>query len=348
MKRLLGLLTLFLVGLTLCGIGCKDEDEPQVTPPPTPLHVGQVEIVLSEDTLYAAEPNHYWGSFFSVIVYDQNGATFPGIKVNISSPTGAQLEFADSVRQDTTNDSGRVEVIYRVDEIPDLDSIFATAENAADSAQIVVCQLYWEIPSLNISVLPSELHLTTADSALVSINLNNFGWPIVNAVLGITTNGGSLDDLPPTDSLGNASTYWHPADTGLFWVSATYLWTEPCRDLLFIDTAWVTVIPPEPGAISILVVNDTLRFVLGDTASTSVAVILIDQEGHTIPGRRVNMSLSNPSIGFLQFMDPMLMDTTNEQGRINLRFSAWAYGTTQIIAANGDVSAMKPVVCMAP
>jgi hypothetical protein len=70
----------------------------------------------------------------------------------------------------------------------------------------------------------------------------------------------------------------------------------------------------------VIVAADTLQIVPGDTATTPVTIIVTDQVGRIMPERVVSVSLSDPALGFLEYVNTSLGDTTNEFGRVELLF----------------------------
>ncbi len=90
------------------------------------------------------------------------------------------------------------------------------------------------------------------------------------------------------------------------------------------------------GSIQIVLgtVNDTLRFLPGDSASTSVTIIVSDDQGRALAGQKVNVSLSNNNLGYIEWADTDLQDTTNSVGRVNATFRTYARAGNQIISAS--------------
>ncbi len=96
-----------------------------------------------------------------------------------------------------------------------------------------------------------------------------------------------------------------------------------------------------PGSIQIVLgtVNDTLYFLPGDSASTTVTIIVSDQQGRALAGQRVDVSLANANLGVIEWADANLLDTTNAAGRVNAVFRTYALAGNQIIsAATGGVA----------
>jgi len=91
--------------------------------------------------------------------------------------------------------------------------------------------------------------------------------------------------------------------------------------------------------------NDTLLFLPGDSASTTVTVIVTDASGQAFPGQKVDISLSNPSLGVIEFTDLELMDTTNASGRVNAMFRSFGIeGQTIIAATTGGLVATDTLI----
>jgi hypothetical protein len=97
--------------------------------------------------------------------------------------------------------------------------------------------------------------------------------------------------------------------------------------------------PPSPPWWSPLSLGiDTLYFLPVDSASTTVTIIVSDQDGNVMQGVKVNVSLDNPELGYLEFLDTDLRDTTNAQGRVDLLFTAiGTVGDMVFTATAGDI-----------
>ncbi len=113
----------------------------------------------------------------------------------------------------------------------------------------------------------------------------------------------------------------------------------------FVASLWISCYDCEdchwrPDLSSIQIVtgqqNDTLYFVPGDSAATTVTVVVTDEEGIPNPGQKVDISLSDPSLGVIEYTDPALMDTTNAQGRVNAVFRSYAIEGQVMISASID------------
>lgn len=101
--------------------------------------------------------------------------------------------------------------------------------------------------------------------------------------------------------------------------------------------------PPRPYLDGIVVFtgqqNDTLYFVPNDSASTTVTIVVTDSYGNARPGQKVDISLSDPSLGVLEFTDLELMDTTNALGRVNAIFRSYGIeGQIVITASTGGLT----------
>ncbi len=79
--------------------------------------------------------------------------------------------------------------------------------------------------------------------------------------------------------------------------------------------------------------NDTLRFFAEDSVMIWVTVIVTDGYGRAFPGQAVDISLSDPSLGVIEYTDYDLLDTTNALGRVNMLFHSFAIAGEQIITA---------------
>ena len=75
---------------------------------------------------------------------------------------------------------------------------------------------------------------------------------------------------------------------------------------------------PGPCCIEIVMGTDTLYYLPGDSAYTTVVVILTNWDGNFSEGVKVAVALANPLIGILEFVDMELRDTTNALGRVEL------------------------------
>lgn len=103
----------------------------------------------------------------------------------------------------------------------------------------------------------------------------------------------------------------------------------------------------EVGSIQIVTgtTNDTLAFLPNDSASTSVVVIVTDTRGLALPGKKVDITLANPNLGVIEFLDTELLDTTNSLGRVNCMFRVYSQAGNQIISASsGGISTNRTLV----
>ena len=73
----------------------------------------------------------------------------------------------------------------------------------------------------------------------------------------------------------------------------------------------------------------------GDSLSTAITIVATGgYDDRPIPGVRVEVALANSSIGMIEYVDPLLADTTNSLGRANLIFHSYALAGDQIISAH--------------
>lgn len=107
--------------------------------------------------------------------------------------------------------------------------------------------------------------------------------------------------------------------------------------------------PPRPwwfiGDVIIDIAQDTLSFYPGDSASTLVTIIVRDNGGNLMEGVKVDLVLGNPQLGFIEFVDLSLRDTTNALGRVNLIFTAISTAGSNILSATaGGTTTTKEIV----
>ncbi len=101
------------------------------------------------------------------------------------------------------------------------------------------------------------------------------------------------------------------------------------------------------GQITILLGTDTLRYLPGDSASTAVTVIVTSRQGTVMSGERVQMSLANPALGFIQYQNTSLVDTTDSQGRVNLLYTSIGQpGANVITGTAGGTSQAANIVAV--
>ena len=102
---------------------------------------------------------------------------------------------------------------------------------------------------------------------------------------------------------------------------------------------------PGPCCIEIVMGTDTLYYLPGDSAYTTVVVILTNWDGNFSEGVKVAVALANPLIGILEFVDMELRDTTNALGRVELIYRCYATpGKNYISAAASGRSDIDSIV----
>jgi len=107
-----------------------------------------------------------------------------------------------------------------------------------------------------------------------------------------------------------------------------------------------TVGGTEVGSVQIILATDTLQFIPGDSASAPGFIVVTDREGRVMQGQRVNISLA-PAIGYIEYSNTTLKDTTNEYGRVEFYFRSYNQsGNTTITAAIGNKSASWPLAVL--
>ena len=105
--------------------------------------------------------------------------------------------------------------------------------------------------------------------------------------------------------------------------------------------------PPAPqilGQVIVTVGEDTLCFVPGDTASTTVTVEVKDTRGRGMPGVKVNVALDDSVYSWLEFEDSLRRDTTDALGQVNLMYYTIAPGTNRIRAIVGTDTGFVQVI----
>lgn len=75
-------------------------------------------------------------------------------------------------------------------------------------------------------------------------------------------------------------------------------------------------------SISMMLGADTLWFTPGDSVSMTITIIVSDYDDYPVAGKKVSLGLSNPQLGYIEFLDPDLRDTTNAMGAVDLLYTA--------------------------
>ena len=102
--------------------------------------------------------------------------------------------------------------------------------------------------------------------------------------------------------------------------------------------------PPDVSSIQIVLGDDTLHYLPGDTAATTVSVVARDRHGVVMQGVKISASLSNPALGYLEYLDSERRDTTNELGRVEMMFHGYAEGVSVVTVTAGGSVASAPIV----
>jgi hypothetical protein len=93
--------------------------------------------------------------------------------------------------------------------------------------------------------------------------------------------------------------------------------------------------------------NDTISFLPGDTAQTTVDIIVKDRNNVVMPKQRVEFSLSDASLGFLDRVTPANGDTTDENGRLKLIYHTYGQdGVNLIVASSGGKVTTKAITVL--
>jgi hypothetical protein len=99
--------------------------------------------------------------------------------------------------------------------------------------------------------------------------------------------------------------------------------------------------PPPPGyeprTVSVYVYDDTLReFPCTPHAETPGFAMVEDRAGRVVKGEFVDFDVMPPELGWIEFADSVLRDTTNDWGRVEFFFHSYGYdGDVRITASVG-------------
>jgi hypothetical protein len=77
--------------------------------------------------------------------------------------------------------------------------------------------------------------------------------------------------------------------------------------------------PASPVELHLMLILDTLRLLPADSTSAD-GYVVVTEGGRPTPDLHVNLWLLDSSMGFLEYTDPRLRDTTNAEGRVDFRF----------------------------
>ncbi|MBI5059604.1 hypothetical protein HZB60_07495 [candidate division KSB1 bacterium] len=98
------------------------------------------------------------------------------------------------------------------------------------------------------------------------------------------------------------------------------------------------------GSLQIVLGDDTLQYLPGDSASTTVSIVVRDRSGVVMQGVRVAISLTNASLGFIEYVDTQLRDTSNGLGRVECVYRSYAQQGDNVINVNASgVVASVPI-----
>ncbi len=123
-------------------------------------------------------------------------------------------------------------------------------------------------------------------------------------------------------------------------VTSTFVWfgcEESCQ-----DCHWNPDIP------SIQIVtelpSDTIRFLYHDSVFTGIIVIL-KYGDNPAQGQKVDIELSDPTLGVIEYFDDQLRDTTDEDGQVHLQYLSFPVEGNQVITASaGGITASRTMV----
>ncbi|MFZ5434321.1 MAG: hypothetical protein ACOZB3_11200 [Calditrichota bacterium] len=103
--------------------------------------------------------------------------------------------------------------------------------------------------------------------------------------------------------------------------------------------------PPLAPSIQIVMDSelDTIEYYPGQVATAKGLVLVLDGDGQGIAQVKVTLLLTEP-FGSIEFLDPILRDTTDESGRVPFRFRAEQTGVQTINAYCAGRRAEKTIV----
>jgi hypothetical protein len=220
MKRAVWLLLGF--GLLAC-VGCRDKDEQPFGSEPL---VFNLSIYLVADTVWflPGDSAYATGWVAATNYFDE---PVPGVKISIPPPEPfGGIELLNSELRDITNDSGRVYFRFRSFNQTGTTTIHAAVgTHYSADWPLTVLVAGTHPPRFTLTLSSHQLHVPpqSEDSLLVSVVLRDSSDAGIEGVtLPIHASGGRLNQIPPTNAAGRASTWWYSnGEYGLF-----HIWVE--------------------------------------------------------------------------------------------------------------------------
>ncbi|MBU0509460.1 hypothetical protein KKH27_11585 [bacterium] len=322
------------IAIALTGFiaGCYTDDDGPLPPPPS---VGSVELWMERDTVH-----FLWGDSVIVDGYvllrDPAGGPVPycAVHIYLTQPFG-QLDFTGPSHA-TTDSSGCVYFRFRSYNQTGIQTVVAECQEHSDSWMLWLLAPSFG-PGLSLAASPRLLSFLPGqcDSVrLMAVVWDNDERGIPDTTIILSAPCGTWEPFPPTNQAGYTETWWTVCEYGVFTLTAT------CGSLM--DSVTVDVVSPV-AAVQIWLPTDTLRFLPGDTAVVEGWVVVKDSDGRGLAGAVVRMSLAVP-LGFLSYLDPVLRDTTDENGRVYFAFTTYQPGVQIITVECGGRTDRWPLV----
>jgi hypothetical protein len=281
MKKMSWAAALILMILVALGVGCSTKSTD--VPGGGNKTVGNIIIQMDTDTL-AYLPGDTVVSQGFVLVTDQQGLVMPDVKVAISlSENFGAIEFVDPTRRDTTNSTGRVDFYFKAwasDPGSGHNTITATSGGKTVTWEMAVQPATDVISQIIITLDKHEVTVTQAkpDSVLVTVTIQNVdhnGIPNVNVRL--SSSGGLIAPLPPTNSSGISTTHWYSYGTS----EGYYSLTATAGSQVGRDSVRVILLQPIPGTLTTMTDKRMIR-ADGGVTRARITCYLKDQLGVAI------------------------------------------------------------------
>ncbi len=231
-KNVIGVATLLALAVLVIA-GCEG-DNPIRTPPSPPWLIRTVRIIAADTLRYV--PGDSASMPVTAVVLSLDGRVMPGRRVAVGLENAALgfLELVNPSRGDTTDDLGRLQLIFTATSQPGLERIFAVCEGVSAMDSILILEYQTAPDSCIFHLEPDSIRYLYSDSAWVTVRfrvIDGIGLPNVQIHFSVT--GGILYPPPATDPPGCATFLWQlPHQTGWYYITIP---VEPT----FTDSVWV-------------------------------------------------------------------------------------------------------------
>ncbi len=305
-KFLLPLTTLILA--TALWTSCDDEQTCDCIGDP-PRSVGAIQIVIGSpsDTLHFIPGDP--ASFFvpvTIIVTDDRGQPFPGIKVDVSlaNPSFGVIEFINDALLDTTNSLGRVETVFRTYGQEGDQVITATAGGVSISRVLVITNPEAPINNLRIYATPAVIVADSNELAqtLITCTIRDAGnRGVPNVIIHPHTNHGTFTAPYPTDSTGRTAFLWNfYNEFGIFSIQAQ---AGAHSDSVQVEVRLREA--PFTFEFGATLASDTFLFLPTDSSSyppgATLVAFLVDSDHQAMVGVPVVVTVSNGAVGHIEY-----------------------------------------------